>query len=593
MHLILLHTNDLHGHLEGHAPELDYTPLATGDDTTRGGFARIAAKVAAERTAATAAGKDVILADSGDFMMGTAFSSFIGTTEATELYEMTQMGYDAITLGNHEFDFTSAGTAATIHAAVARGATPPLVASNMTVPASAAELTQIVSAGLIPTKRVVQKGNLKIGFLGLMGKNAADVAPLAAPVTFATGAPGQSNSIAAAAQAVVDDLRNNDHVDIVIALSHSGTDQNGNGEDKVLAQNTSGIDIIVSGHTHVALAQPVSVANQGGGQTLIVQTGAYGLNVGKMAFTFTPGSGVSLDSYSLDPIDDTIQGDATVQGRVDGYVQDINNVFADGGLPLQYFTPLAHSTFDLTDDPFVETNLGDFITDAYRLSSRQPDGGVAEVAVESSGNIRQPLLKGKTGNLAFADAFNVVPLGIGPDRVPGYPLVEVYMTAQDLVNGLDFSAAASDPSNAVLGLYNNDYFLQISGVTYNYDLSRGVFDQVTHAEVGGNVIYDLSTMPTPDNTQCFRVVCTYYLASLLPLVHSAGGPVITPKQPDCATAYDSTSLPQAILHTQGGGELKNWEAFVGYLLAMPSSGGGLPEVPSAAYGAPQGRITHP
>src|ERR1700744_5512897 len=61
--VMLLHTNDLHGHFEGHEPELDYTPLTPNDDATQGGFARIAAKIAADRAAAASAGESVILAD--------------------------------------------------------------------------------------------------------------------------------------------------------------------------------------------------------------------------------------------------------------------------------------------------------------------------------------------------------------------------------------------------------------------------------------------------------------------------------------------------------------------------------------------------
>jgi len=148
--VMLLHTNDLHSHLEGHGPELDYSPLTPNDDSTRGGFARIAAKISANRTAAASAGESVILADAGDYMMGTGFSSFLALTKGTELYELSMLGYDAIALGNHEFDFTSDGLAGAIHAAVARGASPKLVATNMSLPSSAAGLTAIASAGLIP-----------------------------------------------------------------------------------------------------------------------------------------------------------------------------------------------------------------------------------------------------------------------------------------------------------------------------------------------------------------------------------------------------------------------------------------------------------
>ena len=595
--VVLLHTNDLHGHLEGHEPELDYTPLTLNDDTTVGGIARLASRVAAERTAAAAAGKSFILADAGDFMMGTAFSSFLGVSEATELYEMAAMGYDAITLGNHEFDFTSLALAGSFQRSVARGKVPPLVATNMTVPAGI-PFKQLVDMGLIPSKKVVILPNgLKVGFIGIMGKNAADVAPLAAPVTFTQ--PVNSGVVAPVIQTTVDDLRNVDKVDIVIALSHSGTDEKGLGEDNLIARYSHGIDIIVSGHTHVELAMPVVVPNAGGSNTYVVQTGAYGLKLGKMDFTFKRGSGVTVDAYALQAVDDSVAGDATVQKRVDGYVSDIDTLFTDAGSPLRYFGPVGATGFDLPNTPFQETALGDLVTDAYLAAANAAPGAPhSDLAVEASGNIREPLLKGKTNALAFADVFNVAPLGIGPDQQPGYPLAAIYLTAKDIVSGLTLSSAAADPAGATLGLHNNDYFLQVSGATYKYDLKHGAgpLQRLTHVEVGGTVIFDSTTMPTPDATTCYRVVTTYYVARLLGLLQSAtlGALSVTPKQADCSTAYTSATLPGAIIDkcpaclgpTQH--EIKQWQGLVGYIAASPPVMS-VPTIP-AGYAAPQGRI---
>jgi 5'-nucleotidase / UDP-sugar diphosphatase len=595
--VVLLHTNDLHGHLEGHAPELDYTPLVPNNDSTVGGFARLASRVAAERTAAAGAGKSVILADAGDFMMGTAFSSFLGVSEATELYEMAALGYDAITLGNHEFDFTSLALAGSFQRSVLRGKLPPLVATNMTVP-TGIPFRQLIDGGLIPTKKILTLPNgLRVGFIGIMGKNAADVAPLAAPVTFAP--PVTSGVVAPIIQTTVDALRNTDKVDVVIALSHSGTDEKGQGEDNVLAQKSHGIDIIVSGHTHVALATPVAVPNAGGGTTYVVQTGAYGLKLGKMDFTFKRGAGLTMDAYALQAIDDTVAGDATVQTRIDGYVSEIDQIFTAASSPLRYFGPVAATGFDLPNTPFQETALGDLVTDAYLTAANAAPGAPpSDLAVEASGNIRESLLKGKTGALAFADVFNVAPLGIGPDQQPGYPLTAVYLNAKDIVSGLSLSAAAADPASAALGLRDNDFFLQLSGATYRYDLKQGAtpLQHVTHVEVGGNVIFDTTTKPIPDTATCYRVVTTYYVASLLGLLQTATGGALsaTPKQADCTTVYTSATLPQAIIDgcpicagpTQH--EIKQWKALVGFIAASPPVMS-VPTLP-AGYATPKGRI---
>jgi 5'-nucleotidase len=589
-HVVLLHTNDLHGHLEGHEPELDYKPLMTNADSTVGGFARLAAKVSAERTAAAGAGKAVILADAGDFMMGTAFSSFLGVTEATELYEMTAMGYDAIGLGNHEFDFTSLGLAGAMQASITRGKLPPLVATNISVTA-AIPFKQLLDTGLIPPTKVVTISNgLRVGFIGVMGKNAADVAPLAAPVTFAP--PVASGVVAPVIQTTVDDLRGKQKVDLVIALSHSGTDDKGQGEDNTLAQKSHGIDIIVSGHTHVELPAPVAVPNAGGSTTYIVSAGAFGAKLGKMDFTFKRGTaGVTLDAYALEPIDATIMGDATVQARIDGYVAGIDKTFMGAGSPLRYFGPVGGSGFDLPNSSFQETALGDLVTDSFLAAANTATPLTpAALAVETSGTIRAPLLKGKTGALAFADVFNVEPLGIGPNQQPGYPLTAIYLTAKDIVSGLSLSAAAADPASAAMGLRDNNYFLQVSGATYKYDLKQGAnpLQHLTQLKIQGNLVFDSTTMPTPDNNTCYRVVVTYYLASLLGLLQTATGGALSasPKAPDCSTVYTSNTLPGAIIG--GANEVKAWQALVGYIAASPPMGG-VPVLP-AAYASPQGRI---
>ena len=99
--LVILHTNDIHSKLRGFAPETDYTPLVTNDDQTVGGFARLAAAIAAEKLEG---GDNTILLDAGDFMMGTLFHHF-EAMDGFQLRLMKMMGYDLVGIGNHEFDF--------------------------------------------------------------------------------------------------------------------------------------------------------------------------------------------------------------------------------------------------------------------------------------------------------------------------------------------------------------------------------------------------------------------------------------------------------------------------------------------------------
>src|SRR5690349_8255772 len=101
--LLILHTNDIHSHLMGFAPEIDYTPATPNDDATRGGMARLATAIGTAK--ATAGTTPVLLLDGGDFMMGSLFE-LLAQTEVPELVFMQTLGYDATTIGNHELDWT-------------------------------------------------------------------------------------------------------------------------------------------------------------------------------------------------------------------------------------------------------------------------------------------------------------------------------------------------------------------------------------------------------------------------------------------------------------------------------------------------------
>ncbi|HEY0706112.1 MAG TPA: metallophosphoesterase, partial [Polyangia bacterium] len=421
--LTILHTNDLHSHLQGHGPEKDYTPLTPNDDTTVGGFARLATAIGTYRAMAAAAGREVLLLDGGDFMMGTLFQ-LAGTTAAAELSLMQAVGYDAVAVGNHEYDWTPAGLAGILQAAVQRNVTLPVLASNLRFSPVSTEddgLEMLLDPG--PLKRKFIKtlpSGLKVGFFGLLGAQAQSFAPAARPLTF--------DAINASATAMVNELRTVDKVDLVIALSHAGISSMGQGEDRELARAVPGIDIIISGHTHEVLAQPVVQ-----GKTIIVTAGSYGRFLGRLGVDVVKQGGVttsvSVASYNLLPINDQIPGAPQVQAAIDQVIAGLDMSLAPSGVT--YAKPVVQTTFDLDLGSYGESGLGNLITDAYLAAARQLDPDPAtdptQFAIEVNGQIRAPILKGTTGAVWFADLFRVTPLGIGPDRRPGSPLVTYYL----------------------------------------------------------------------------------------------------------------------------------------------------------------------
>jgi 5'-nucleotidase len=567
---IILHTNDLHSHLMAFGPEADYTPATTGDDATFGGLARLAAKIKAERTAAGST--PVLLVDSGDFTMGTPFQLLAAST-AAELLEMGTLGYDATTIGNHELDWGPLGLAGILKAATDRGFKVPIIASNMSFSATDPgddELQKFQAAGLIRSKLIKEVGGLKIGFFGLLGQNAALVTPLKKPLTFAPPP--------AASEAAVKELRQMDKVDLVVALSHSGIDPSGMGEDRRLAQDPSilgvgGIDIVISGHTHDALPKPVQVAN-----TVIVQAGAYGRYLGKLSVTATKtaaGTALNVDKYELISIDDTIAGDATTQASVDGYIAAVDTLLGMAGL--SYKKVVAETSVDIEAKPFVETGLGDLVADAYLNAVRavQPMAP-PEIAIDASGDIRDDIKKGKAGKLWVADLFRVEPLGIGPDKRSGYPLVTFYINAHDIHSGLELSAAAKT-------LGSPDYFLQISGLTVEWKESAPLFQHVTGVKVGATPLI------LTDTTKCYKVVTNLYVASLLGLVKDLTGGIysVVPKLEDCQTVVTdlTTRIVDANPLTPELEELKEWMALIGFVSKFPDTDNNMiPNIP-ASYGA--------
>jgi 5'-nucleotidase / UDP-sugar diphosphatase len=574
--LLILHTNDIHSHLMGFAPEADYTPASPNDDATQGGMARLAAAIGGAKAAAAADGTPVLLLDAGDFMMGTLFQ-FLATQASAELTLMHALGYDATTIGNHELDWTPHGLAGILQAAVTNKVTIPILSSNMNFSATDPgddELKAFADQGVIQTKLVKTVGSLKVGFFGLIGANAVQVTPQAAPLTF--------DPIADAATRMVKELRETDKVDLVIALSHSGIDHTGQGEDADLAAKVPGIDVIISGHTHESLEQPKQV-----GGTIIVTAGAYTAFLGELALTVTPSgvpgtpSTVAIDSYQLKPIDDTIPGDATTQGAVDAFITGLDGAFASSGLA--YKQVLASTAADLPLPARQEAPVGNLVTDAYRtISGMLQPTDPPVIAVDANGALRAPIIAGKTGKIWFADLFRVTPLGIGPDQIPGYSLVTFYLNAKDIRSGLELGGAPE--------IVPGEFFLQVSGLKVTYDMSKPVFGRVASLKL----VTGTSEQPLDlnDTTTCYKIVTHSYVAGLLGAVESLTSKLlkVQAKDKDCMTLVDPTTrFVDADPTKDGVQELKHWQAVLKYVTGLPPNSNGIPEIP-AGYAAPQGRI---
>lgn len=477
--MTLLQTTDMHDTVSGVGSFNEYTPDITGNDTVQGGWARLAAKINQVRIDRLLSGALVLVVDSGDYNMGTAYDMLWNTDPAPFRFINT-VGYDLITLGNHEFDYGPEKLALMINTARASadGFSVPIIATNTVfdgISGTADDDLEALSGSVIINDYYVKtySNGLKVGVIGLMGKTADDYAPNAPPVTFKSDY--ENADVKAFIQAKVDALRNTEEVHVVIALSHSGVlDPNGtpSGDDIKLAENITGIDIIASGHEHRMTNNVIPVVN-GSHTSYIICAGANGTNLAQLDFR------VNLTQKKLDeapaltnhPINDSIAGNLLINTMVDDMNDRINDILALLPPPLNtsLSTIIATSNLDLNDPGRAEEfGLGNLLADSIRYVGTED--GIPTIGAFANGVIRGTFQENQ--QIAFADLFAIVPLGIttADDQdplLPGYPLLKVYLYGNEVWDLCKFNATIMD-YQLLLPQYIA-YFSSLSGLKCTYD----------------------------------------------------------------------------------------------------------------------------
>ncbi|MBN2610187.1 MAG: bifunctional metallophosphatase/5'-nucleotidase [Bacteroidales bacterium] len=557
--LTILHTNDMHSKLNAYGPEREYSPLVTGNDSTIGGFARLATLIGYERATAP---ENTLLLDAGDFLMGTLFHVPEEET-GFQLHLMKKMGYDYITLGNHEFDFGPAALARIIQAADKRGGLPQIVASNLLFSEKSAEddaLEHLYNEKYIQPYVIVEKDGLKIAIIGVMGLDAAEVAPASSPVTF-------SNPFKTAAK-LAKQLKSTQKADLVILLSHSGiyplgTSGGYTGEDIEMAGKAPLIDIIISGHTHVATPEYILTGN-----TYIVQTGCDASALGVINLNVENGK-ISEFDFSLKKLDDSIKGDSTVQSEIESYISAIDKdyLFPAG---LSYKQVVAATDFNLvfSYNDLQSSNLGPFLADAswhYLKNS----GNNADFTIVASGTIRSDIPTGMDGLITTADIFRVMSLGKGYDKLPGYPLAKIYLTGREVKKLMEILVI----SRAGGG----DGFLYPSGIKATIDTDKGFLKKVQKIEINSHEL-DYSKK----NDTLYSLAANTYLLGFIGRIKkmSHGLVKITPKDLHGNPVADmKNQLVDIDKGTEGIQEAKEWIAVIEYMKTFEKNDQGIPVIP--------------
>ncbi|MDR3350294.1 MAG: bifunctional metallophosphatase/5'-nucleotidase [Prevotellaceae bacterium] len=549
--ITILFTHDLHSMFLPHRVQ-----NAPGKFAWQGGYAPLYTAI---RQAREQYPGQTVLVDAGDFSSGSLFYTLF-TTDCAELQLMAFMHYDAVTLGNHDFDSGTDGLAEALTAAKQTGNCPPVVAANIKpVNPSLARLATAFDYYGVKEYIIVERNGKRIGIFGLMGDEAMRKAPAAAAVTF-------ENQFDAAAR-TVKKLRNDEKVDLIVCLSHSGTAAvKKYSEDEQLAEKIPGIDIIISGHSHTLLPEPLT-ANQ----TVIASAGCHAEYLGVLTINADT---KKLLRYYLAPVDSAAPADTFIADKINLFNEKLQAIYLDS-LGRRMNDTVARSDYFLPAEALRdESPLGNLIADAFAGACSKPPAGnkntvTAPIAVVPRGNIRDNLYPGW---ITEEQLFNTLSIGVGDDRKAGYPLVCVYLTGKELWDlcELDASCAPLFP----------DAQLYFSGLHYACNPRRLFCNKVTEVLVQEP---DGRYRP-PAAAALYPVVSSLYAAQMLNAVKKLtyGILSITPKNAQGQPVQDYL---QHIRYTPEGFELKEWLALSNYLHALDGN-----KIP-AIYAAPEKRKT--
>ena len=249
----ILHTNDMHSRIEC---------FTSGRNKGAGGMLQLASVIKQIRSEE----ENILLLDAGDIFQGTPYFNYYGGELEFKL--MSEMGFDATTLGNHDFDNGIDGLVKQLP-----NAKFSFLSANYDVSNTALN-------GFTHPHKIFKKNGIKIGVFGLGIKLAGLVDPKLYKDTLYIDPIRVAND-----QACL--LKNEMNCDLVICLSHLGYSyKNKKVSDRVLAQETTNIDLIIGGHTHTFLKEPKSIKNKKGGEVLINQVGFGAVKLGKIDFYF-------------------------------------------------------------------------------------------------------------------------------------------------------------------------------------------------------------------------------------------------------------------------------------------------------------------
>ena len=553
----LLFTHDLHSH---------FLPEKTSGGGESGGYARLYTVLEQERAKA---GDAVITLDGGDFSMGSLFQA-IYASDAAELRILGEMGYDAVTLGNHEFDFRQSGFNEMLTSAInSEDELPPIVVANYYPHKEGEEgytaedeiSRKAYEAYGICDYVMIEKGGVRFAVFGIMGHEAHEDAPMSGM---------KFDDPVETAKRIVSEIQKNEAYDYIVCLSHSGTESSlEDSEDYILAQEVDGIDVIVSGHSHTTLKTAIEVND-----TFIVSCGSNAKNLGVLKIS-GKGADKKLLSYELISVNEKVEDNEHIAGIVADYKTVVSEHYlVNYGMTFDEVLAVSDFDFDKVYGKQADKAIGNLISDAYWYAVEEAYGEDVELdfTLNAAGVIRGTFA---AGEITTSDAFNVLSLGVGADGTAGYPLVAFYLYGKEIKDGMEVDASVV-PLMSAAQLYGK-------GMYWKYNTSRMIFNKVVET---GQILEDGTIIELEDD-KLYRIVTGLYCCQMLSTVNGKSFGILS-LQPRDAEGNTITDYDALILHDKDGNEIKEWYALASYLKSFEKNEDGVSVVPES-YSQPEER----
>ena len=450
--LTILHTNDFHARFE---PVSKYDGICKPEDNDEGecfgGTARLITAIQNARARAD----NTLLLDGGDQFQGTLFYTYYKGSVAAEM--MNKLGYDGMTVGNHEFD-----DGPTVLRDFVNTVDFPILMSN-------ADITmEPALAGLIEKSVIIEKAGQRIGMIGLTPIDTDELASPGKNITF--------SDPVAAVQGEVDKMTAQG-VNKIIVLSHSGYSV-----DLRVAEQTTGVDVIVGGHSNTLLSNvndravgpyPTMV-----GDTAIVQAYAYGKFLGELNLRFDDAGRIISAVGEPLVMDAAVAEDGGIKGRI-----------AELATPLEEIRTriVAQSSalIDVTNCRMQECELGNLVADA--MLDRVADQGVS-IAIANGGGIRASI---DAGDVTMGDVLTVLPFQ--------NTLATFEITGAGVIAGLENGVSQVEESKG--------RFPQVAGLRFSF--SRGVAPN--EGRISSVEVMENGAWVAIDESKVYNVVTNNYV----------------------------------------------------------------------------------